>query len=79
VNPGSVGLQAYADSSPWPHLAANRDPRARYARLVRSGGRWVPTLHAVRYDWSAAAREAGRNGRPDWARALVSGVVGSDE
>ncbi len=75
VNPGSVGLQAYRDSSPWPHVVANGDPLARYARLVRSGGRWVPTLHAVEYDWPAAAREARRNGRPDWGLALERGFV----
>lgn len=75
VNPGSVGLQAFADSRPWPHVVENRDPLARYARLVWAGGRWVPALHAVPYDWEAASRHARRNGRPDWARALESGLA----
>ena len=73
VNPGSVGLQAYTDSRPWPHAVENGDPLARYARLVASGGRWLATLHTVPYDWTAAAREARRHGRSDWARALETG------
>jgi hypothetical protein len=31
------------------------------------------SLHAVPYDWEAAAAQAERNGRPDWAHALRTG------
>ncbi len=75
VNPGSVGLQAYADTLPFPHVVANGDPLARYALLTEMNGRWAPTLRAVRYDSHAAARDARRHGRPDWARALETGLA----
>ncbi len=74
LNPGSVGLQAYRDASPLPHVVGSGDPRARYAQLTCRGGRWVPTFRAVRYDWTTASREAQRNGRPDWAHALETGL-----
>ncbi len=75
VNPGSVGLQAYADTLPFPHVVANGDPLARYALLTETNGRWVPTLRAVRYDSHAAACDARRHDRPDWARALETGLT----
>jgi len=76
VNPGSVGLQAFDDVHPRPHVAQNGTPHARYALLTRRGAQWRIELRAVPYDWEAAARQAQSNGRGDWADALRSGLVG---
>lgn len=73
VNPGSVGLQAYADDHPFPHKAENGTPHARYAIVERSGGGWAVEQYAVPYDWEAAALVAERHGRPEWAVALRTG------
>lgn len=76
VNPGSVGLQAYDDDHPLPHVVENRSPHARYALLTRRPAGWQVELRALPYDTEAAARRAETNGRGDWADALRSGCVG---
>lgn len=76
VNPGSVGLQAYDDAHPRPHVVENGMPHARYALLTRRGGEWQVEFRALPYDWASAASRAEANGRSDWADALRSGRVG---
>ncbi|RYY44424.1 MAG: hypothetical protein EOP59_06200 [Sphingomonadales bacterium] len=71
ANPGSVGLQAYREDLPFPHVAQTGDPRARYA-LVR--GMQVE-LRAIAYDHATAATKAEREGRDDWAFALRTGFA----
>lgn len=73
VNPGSVGLQAYEDSHPWPHRIETGSPHARYATLTRTKSGWNVEFHAVEYDWDAAADLARANGRADWVMALREG------
>lgn len=73
VNPGSVGLQAYADVHPHPHTNENGSPHARYAIVERSPSAWNVELLAVEYDWEEAATLADSHGRPEWARALRTG------
>ncbi len=73
VNPGSVGLQAYSDSEPYPHAMETGSPHARYALLDRKQGQWSVAFRAVEYDWLAASEDANRAGRPDWAKALATG------
>lgn len=73
VNPGSVGLPAYDDDRPYPHLVESGSPHARYAVVEKRDGRWSVELIAVAYDWERAARDAEANGRGDWARALRTG------
>lgn len=75
VNPGSVGLQAYADDQPHFHVAQARSPHARYALMARTEAGWEVSLVSVPYDWEAAARAAEAHGRPDWARPLRSGWI----
>ena len=75
VNPGSVGVQAFEDSSPRPHVVEAGSPHARYAVLKRSGEAWSVEQVRVVYDWEAAARRASDNGREDWAYWLASGRV----
>ena len=72
VNPGSVGLQAFAYDVPRPHHIEVGSPHARYA-LVDTGPAPRVELLAVPYDWDAAAADAAHAGRPDWAHALATG------
>ncbi len=76
VNPGSVGLPAYADDHPFPHVVETGSTDARYAVVERDlAGVWSAQLIRVAYDWEAAARVALARGRDDWARALRTGRV----
>jgi predicted phosphodiesterase len=75
VNPGSVGLPAYADDRPFPHAVESGSPEARYAILTEHAGSWSAELLRVEYAWEAAAQIAEHNRRFDWARALRTGRV----
>jgi predicted phosphodiesterase len=75
VNPGSVGLPAYADGSPFPHKMENGSPHARYAIIEKLNGRWRVSLKAIAYDWDAAARLASENGFPVWGQEIRSGYA----
>lgn len=78
-NPGSVGLQAYDDAHPVFHVVENHTPHARYALVEHGAAGWQLQLRQVAYDWQSAAAQAARNGRPDWAHALLTGRVGPTE
>jgi predicted phosphodiesterase len=76
VNPGSVGLPAYDDQHPHPHVIENGSPHARYAIVTRKPQGWGVKLRKIAYDHEAAARQAEQHGRLDWADALRTGRVG---
>lgn len=73
VNPGSVGLPAYSDDTPEPHVIETGSPQARYALIDDDSGTWRVTLRSLSYDHIAAARQAARQDRADWERALLTG------
>jgi putative phosphoesterase len=73
VNPGSVGLPAYTEESPYPHAMETGSPHARYGIVTRSGDAWQVEHRAVVYEWEAAAQLAECNGRSDWAAWLRTG------
>ena len=75
VNPGSVGLQAYDDASPYVHYMETGSPHARYALLDGEHRTWRATFIAVEYDWRSAGYEAAEATRPDWAYALTTGYA----
>ncbi len=75
VNPGSVGLPAYRDEEPYPHVMAAGTPHARYAILCHRAPGWEVEFVTVPYDWAAAARTAAANHRPDWAHWLTTGCA----
>ncbi len=80
VNPGSVGLPAYDDVHPHPHVVETGSPHARWAIVERDlGGAWRVQLRTTAYDWTAASARALANGRGDWADALATGFVGRTE
>ncbi|MEJ8475486.1 metallophosphoesterase family protein [Roseibium algae] len=76
INPGSVGLPGYSDDTPVLHKAEAGSPHARYALIEQTSDGWQIEMRALTYDWEAAAAEAERNGRPDWATPLRSGFFG---
>lgn len=73
VNPGSVGVPAYDDEHPHPHIVENGAPHARYAIVEKSGAGWLVDLRAVPYGHLAQAKVAAGRGRADWAEALATG------
>jgi predicted phosphodiesterase len=75
VNPGSVGLQAYTDSTPFPHRMETGSPHARYAIVTRRLAGWDVEFLAIAYDWESAAREAEAAGFSDWVRPLRAGFA----
>jgi len=79
VNPGSVGLQAFAwEEHAHPHVMEAGSPHARYALLERGAHGWTVAHVAVAYDWGSAAYLAQRHGRPEWAHALRHGRMPAD-
>ncbi len=74
VNPGSVGLPAYEDELPEPHVIESGSPHARYA-VLRYDMQWTVELISVPYDSPRAAAQANKNNRPDWAIALQTGYM----
>lgn len=73
VNPGSVGLQAYDDEHPHPHVVENGAPHARYAIVEKTGHGWHVDLRAVPYDHLAQSKVAAGRRRADWAHAIATG------
>lgn len=73
VNPGSVGCPAYHDDHPVEHIIEAGSPHARYAIVARSAHGWSCEHICVPYDADAAATDARRQGRGDWAWALATG------
>ncbi len=73
LNPGSVGMPAYDEDVPYPHVMEAGSPHARYAVLTRASLGWDVEQVALSYDWRAAAEVALRNGRPDRARWIATG------
>ena len=73
VNPGSVGLPAYRQNVPAPHVMEAGTHHARYAIAERRAGRWTAELIALDYAWEQAAKQARNFGWEDWARVLETG------
>jgi len=73
VNPGSVGLLAYDDDSPMPHLMETFSPHASYAILAKTRWGWDVDLRRIAYNTTAAAECAAAAGRPDWSYRITSG------
>jgi predicted phosphodiesterase len=75
VNPGSVGVPAYADVLPYPHNMEAGSPHARYAILSRDKHGWSVEFVALAYPWHEPAQLARERGRPDRARWIETGRV----
>ena len=75
INPGSVGLPAYFDPHPEPHIVETGSPDARYAILTRSGDTTRVEFITVPYDCEKAADRARKNGQPVCDKWLRTGFV----
>jgi predicted phosphodiesterase len=75
VNPGSVGLPAYAEDRPFPYAIQTGSPDARYAIVERRSGVWSANLISVPYAADRAVAAARARGRTDWATALATGYA----
>ena len=75
VNPGSVGLPAYDDDRPFPHVIQTGSPDARYAVVDFRSGAWTVSLISVPYAVERAAAAAEMHGRSDWAVGLRTGFM----
>lgn len=75
VNPGSVGLPAYDDIHPVPHVIETGSPDARYAIVENRAGVWTVSLISLPYDHKSMAALARQRHRADWERALLSGYM----
>jgi predicted phosphodiesterase len=75
VNPGSVGLPAYDDIHPVPHVIETGSPDARYAIAERFKDGWCVSLLSVPYDHQSMAQLAKLRGRPEWEYALLTGYM----
>ena len=74
VNPGSVGVPAFADTRvdpPFIHQMGS--PDARYAIVEKVNNAWRADLIAVPYDPTEMAALARSKGEEDWAQALETG------
>jgi putative phosphoesterase len=75
VNPGSVGLAAYTDTSPEPHTIEAGSPHARYALVEWTPQDWQVEMLAIPYDHVSAAEQAHKNNRPEWESGLRTGFI----
>jgi len=75
VNPGSVGLQAYEDDYPHPHVVESGSPDARYAIVERGPSGWTTEMLTVPYLHQQMAELARLRSCRDWERALLTGYV----
>lgn len=73
INPGSVGLPAYKDDVPYPHIMEAGSPHARYCIITKQNTNFGFETIAVPYNWEEAALMALKNGRTDWATWLRTG------
>jgi len=73
INPGSVGLPAYADDLPTVHKMETGSPHARYAVISKTVDGWTIEQIAVPYDWNQAAMKARQLGQNEWAGWLETG------
>lgn len=75
INPGSVGLQAYDDVLPEPHVMETGSPHTRYSIIENRDGIWSVEMIVLEYDYRSAAERAKMNNRPDWVIALETGYM----
>ena len=76
INPGSVGLQAYADDEPTLHSMQNYTSKASYVTLQKnSDEEWDISFHRVSYDVKNAIQKAKEQNCEDWVMGLASGRV----
>jgi predicted phosphodiesterase len=76
LNPGSVGLPAYAHQLPISHVMEVGSPEARYAIAEIHGTKVIASHFCIPYDYAKAALRAERAGFSEWASILRIGYGG---
>ena len=76
VNPGSVGLPAYADDLPAVHRMENYSPHASYAVIENLCNGWRVEHCKVAYDVNLAVGQCKKLQRNDWVGFLKTGRAG---
>lgn len=75
INPGSVGLPAYADELPIYHKMESGSHHANYTIVTKREDDWVIEQISIPYNRDAAIIQSEKNGRTDWAVALQTGRI----
>ncbi len=75
INPGSVGLQAYDDSTPYYHTMENNHNNACYTIITKNQKNYTFEFIKLDYDYKKAVQFAEKNNRADWADWLRFGTV----
>lgn len=74
INAGSVGLPAYDDELPYPHVMESNSPYADYVIAYKTAtNSWSFEHVMIHYDWDKASSIAEANGRQDYAVAIKTG------
>lgn len=73
VNPGSVGLPAFASEFPIPHKVENHSPFASYALIEKNVEAWKVELVKIPYNYHQAAAKAKKMGYKDWVQNILTG------
>jgi len=73
INAGSVGLPAYEDELPSPHVMESGTPYADYVIAHQMQDGWRIEHIMIPYDWDRASAIAREHGREDYAFALRTG------
>lgn len=73
VNPGSVGLPAYADDLPAPHRMESHSPHATYAIIETYQHGWRVEHFKIPYEVDLAVQQCEKLQRNDWTGFLKTG------
>ncbi|WP_410769426.1 metallophosphoesterase family protein [Fontibacillus sp. BL9] len=74
INAGSVGLPAYNDEVPYPHVMESNSSYADYVIAYKTASKkWSIEHVMIHYDWDNASSVAENNGRKDYAFAIKTG------
>lgn len=76
IDPGSVGLPAYADDNPLPHKVESFTNFAKYSIVTYNNEKVVKVEHCeVKYDWYKACAAAKLSGSKEYADSISTGRV----
>lgn len=79
VNPGSVGLPAYYEATPYPHVMESKSPHAKYVIVSPKDENWCMEHILLPYHYELAAHRAEQNNRTDYSYPIRSGRAQTPE
>lgn len=75
LNPGSVGLPAFQAELPYHHKMESGSYHTRYSIVTKEASQIKVENVALNYDYLSAAAMAAKNNRPDWEKAILTGLA----